>query len=164
MAEKKRTLDALTIVSIAAQKEGLSYGKYMVKHGYNPPCLRNPAEMGKLIGSAMESGQAAENLCPAGEVKWQKQCPVCGRYFQPGTRRVYCSDQCQAVNTSRREKARRLEGKQPRYCEVCGKPIPLNQSVRVVTCSKACSAARGKAEKRKRDAKYRDVNKSRKGE
>ena len=29
--------DYLTLCSIAAQKAGLSYGKYMAMHGYHPP-------------------------------------------------------------------------------------------------------------------------------
>lgn len=34
---KGMKLDYLTLCSIAAQEAGMSYGKYMVMHGYHPP-------------------------------------------------------------------------------------------------------------------------------
>ena len=34
---KSKKPDYLTLCSIAAQKVGTSYGKYMVMHGYHPP-------------------------------------------------------------------------------------------------------------------------------
>lgn len=36
---KRKPLDPLAICALAAQAEGLSYGKYMVKYSYDPPCL-----------------------------------------------------------------------------------------------------------------------------
>lgn len=134
MANKRKPLDKLTILSLAAQREGLSYGKYMAKYNYDPPCLRQPQEL------LYQKPEIPENLEALEPVKGEKQCPVCGKCFPSGTRRVYCSEECYAKNTSVREKARRAEGKEQRYCAICGKPLPMSTSARVRTCSKACSS------------------------
>lgn len=156
MANKRKPLDKLTILSLAAQKEGLSYGKYMAKYNYDPPCLRDPQEL------LYPKPEIPENLEGFEPVKWQKQCPVCGKSF-PGNKRTYCSDQCYAVATSIRQKEKRMEGKEQRYCAVCGKPLPLNLSVRVVTCSKACSAARAREWERKKSKQRKETVKNGKG-
>lgn len=36
---KKKPVDKIGIVNSAALAEGLSYGKYMAKHNWDPPCL-----------------------------------------------------------------------------------------------------------------------------
>lgn len=135
MANKRKPMDKLTIISLAAQKEGLSYGKYMTKYNYDPPCLRQPQEL------LYTKPEIPENLETSEPVKWEKQCPVCGKRFPSGTRRVYCSKGCYAKNASDRQKTRRAEGKEQRYCAICGNPLPLSSDTRRRCCSKACSAA-----------------------
>lgn len=54
--------DYLTMCSIAAQKAGTSYGKYMAMHGYHPPIHADTDGVG----------------APQGIVKI---CPQCGKEF-----------------------------------------------------------------------------------
>ncbi len=37
---KKKPVDKIEVVVTAALTEGLSYGKYMAKYNWDPPCLR----------------------------------------------------------------------------------------------------------------------------
>lgn len=84
MARRKaKPMDRLTIVSIAAQKEGLSYGKYMVKHGYAPPCLNNlPEEIIPPVKKATipEYLKDIEQDFKARELR---KCRYCGKKFEP---------------------------------------------------------------------------------
>lgn len=70
--------DYLTLCSIAAQKAGMSYGRYMAMHGYHPP------ELADVDGVEAPQGT-------------QKICPNCGKMFYDSTtkRKVYCSFDCQ---------------------------------------------------------------------
>lgn len=36
----RKAIDKIVIVNTAARAEGLSYGKYMAKYNWEPPCLR----------------------------------------------------------------------------------------------------------------------------
>jgi hypothetical protein len=54
--------DYLTLCSIAAQKAGTSYGKYMAMHGYHPP-----------IQADTEGVEAPQGI--------SKICPQCGKKF-----------------------------------------------------------------------------------
>ena len=57
--------DYLTLCSIAAQKAGTSYGKYMAMHGYHPP-----------IQADVEDVEAPQGI--------SKICPQCGKEFTQG--------------------------------------------------------------------------------
>ena len=57
--------DYLTLCSIAAQKAGTSYGKYMTMHGYHPP-----------IQADVEDVEAPQGI--------SKICPQCGKEFTQG--------------------------------------------------------------------------------
>lgn len=48
--------DYLTLCSIAAQKAGTSYGKYMAMHGYHPPIQADTEEV--------EAPQGISKICP----------------------------------------------------------------------------------------------------
>lgn len=51
-----RKLDYLALCSIAAQKAGMSYGKYMVMHGYRPPIQADVEDV--------EAPQGVSKICP----------------------------------------------------------------------------------------------------
>lgn len=48
--------DYLTLCSIAAQKAGTSYGKYMAMHGYQPPIQADVEDV--------EAPQGISKICP----------------------------------------------------------------------------------------------------
>lgn len=75
---KGMKLDYLTLCSIAAQKAGTSYGKYMAMHGYHPQIKSDREDV--------ESPQGTPKICPN-----------CGKMFYDSTtkRKVYCSFDCQ---------------------------------------------------------------------
>ncbi len=74
---KSMKLDYLTLCSIAAQKAGTSYGKYMAMHGYHPPI----------------QGDTEDEEAPQGIVKI---CPQCGKEFWQGKikQKKYCGFEC----------------------------------------------------------------------
>ena len=76
--KKSKKPDYLTMCSIAAQEDGMSYGKYMAMHGYHPP------ELADVEGVEVPQGIP-------------KICPNCGKVFYDSTtkRKVYCSFDCQ---------------------------------------------------------------------
>lgn len=164
MAKKKKILDRITIISMAAEKEGLSYGKYMAKHNYAPPCLENVPEEGITVE---EKPDVAGNLNGEVEkpIRWEKSCVVCGEWFTPNRRdQVCCSRECMRERGRERERLKYLEGKVQRYCEICGEPLPLSVSPRIFTCSKACSAERAGIKSKERNRKYREDKLREKGE
>lgn len=75
---KSKKPDYLTLCSIAAQKDGTSYGKYMAMHEYHPP-----------IQADTEDVEAPQGIA--------KVCPNCGKTFYDNTKmkKVYCSFDCQ---------------------------------------------------------------------
>lgn len=82
---KSKKPDYLTLCSIAAQKAGTSYGKYMVMHGYHPPIQVDTEDVEASRGTL-------------------KICACCGKEFYDGGRRqrIYCSYECQRIAGSRR--------------------------------------------------------------
>lgn len=81
---KGMKLDYLTLCSIAAQKAGTSYGKYMAMNGYHPP-----------IQADVEDVEASQGI--------SKICPQCGKEFTQGkiTQKIYCSLECQKAHAQR---------------------------------------------------------------
>ena len=76
--------DYITLCSIAAQKAGTSYGKYMAMHGYHPP-----------IQADVEDVEAPQGI--------SKICPQCGKEFTQGkiAQKIYCSLECQKAHAQR---------------------------------------------------------------
>lgn len=160
MKRSKKPPDHLTLCSIAAQKEGLSYGKYMAKHNYHPPCLDD------LLDEIMRQQNMEADFIP-----WQppkKQCAWCGEWFiRKGTNQKYCGANCQYEAFKKRQRDQALRGKVQRYCTVCGAPLPLAFSSRRLTCSEACSAEHKKAyskAKNKREYQKRKQKTTEKGD
>ena len=84
--KKSKKPDYLTLCSIAAQEAGMSYGKYMALHGYNPPIIRREPD-----------DNEDDNAI----------CPECGKPFRKTAQcRVYCSYECYKIFNDREAKRR----------------------------------------------------------
>lgn len=132
--------DNISIIVDAALAEGLSYGKYMVKYNYDPPCIKKPKT---------EEPAPIEKAVPKSEpILKVRICPQCGKEFRT-VRRTYCSTDCQQDHKRKYDQKRiaqiyidRKEKIGVRYCAVCGKQIPIERRMTAVTCSKECSTMR----------------------
>ena len=90
---KNRTPDRLTILATAAIKAGMSYGKYMALHGYNPPIIRQEPE-------PEPDDYEDDNAI----------CPECGKPFYKTYKcRVYCSFACYSAYSRKRANRRSHE-------------------------------------------------------
>lgn len=160
MAKKAKPMDKLTILSIAAQKEGLSYGKYMVKYNYAPPCLNiQPEEIVPPVKKATIP-EYLKNMEPYTPHRTLRNCRYCGKSFEPESgNQFHCSQECSREAARAREKQKALAGKAQRYCVICGAPLPLEISARRLTCSKECSEARRQAHNSERNKRYRQRKK-----
>lgn len=112
--------DHLTRDAIAAQKAGMSYGKYKALH---PHTGDDEPEVHELPGNVREL-----------------TCAFCGRVFLTDSRhanRLYCDDVCQR-NASNRRVYDRTHGKseEMRRCAVCGKEIDCYKGR--LYCGTAC--------------------------
>lgn len=140
MAKKAKPMDRLTILSIAAQKEGLSYGKYMAKYNYEPPCLKNLPE--EILPPVKEAAPARYLKGTEPYIKAQRKCRYCGESFEPKNgNQFYCNWECQRKAAKAMEKQKYRAGKVQRYCIICNAPLPLEVSANRVTCSRECSEA-----------------------
>lgn len=140
-----KKLDNITLTSIAAEKAGMSYGKYVALYGVVAEEKEKPKPKG---------------------LPWV--CPVCGKEFSDRKGgAVYCSEQCQKRRNSgayiRRYRQDGAKEREKRVCVVCGKPIPETRSPLAMTCSYECGAELERRNKRIRE-KNRIRNKNKKME
>ena len=95
--------------------------------------------------------------------KWEgvlRQCPQCGREFQPKEiRNIYCSDKCR----DKEIRQRRLEqyhmnrhGSKP--CRVCGKMFEPTRSTQIY-CGKECSRKAAKENEKEYQRQLREQKK-----
>lgn len=114
-----KEMDSITLTCIAAEKSGMSYGKYVAMFG----CAHKGEEK-KPIPSIHS-----------------KVCPECGRTFSPETNKMkYCSKECCDKAAGRRYLQRKREKFKSidRICVICGKKIPETRSMNAKTCSDEC--------------------------
>lgn len=127
--------DDICVIVTAALAEGLSYGKYMAKYNYDPPCLKSLSE-GNYGG---DNGKETTQKEQPKEIL--KVCPQCGKEFLT-IRRIYCSTDCQQEHNAEYNKRayikRKLE-RGDRYCVMCMKVIPVERRASAKTCSDKCS-------------------------
>lgn len=145
MGRSKTPPDYLSLCSIAAQKEGLSYGKYMAKYSYHPPCLDGLLD--EIMNGKKKKAEPEylKNMEKDFETRTIRKCRHCGKPFEPDSgNQFHCSRECSYEAARLREKKKALAGKEQRYCAVCGAELPLNISARILTCSKECSIERKK--------------------
>lgn len=122
----KKKIDNLTACAIAAEKMGMSYGKYMAL-GYRPEGFEHKTKKPE-------------------ELEKTRVCPFCGKTFSMdgcNRNKVYCSEECRVKKGSERylEKYHASkQGQEDRYCAICGNVIPKNRHPSSKTCSIACSS------------------------
>lgn len=137
-------LDQLTQDSIAAQKAGMSYGKYMALQYRQPD---------------FETDVKPETP--------KRECPVCGKKiskYANGNRR-YCSDRCRYEGgkkaTLERYHQKKAEAnadheRPERVCKVCGIEIPAHMHGSNRYCSPECKHERAKEAYRAKWSKNKD--------
>lgn len=134
------TEDRLSLIVSAALAEGLSYGKYMQKYNYDPPCLKNPPPR----------ASPAKSCAPVRKSFPPKVCRHCGIAFTPHhNSQRYCTPKCQQAHKQELYRRRYAAKKdtQERFCVVCGTPLPPNTKSQVITCSPDCSVIRRRTRK-----------------
>lgn len=97
--KRKTPLDRLTRDAIAAEKAGMSYGKYKAMHPHTPD----------------EGEEAPEPPKPKVDPdKYERVCTVCGKTFYLRTKvhKKYCGDYCRQLGKSHREQLLREKKKQ----------------------------------------------------
>lgn len=140
---KKEKMDAISTIVSAALAQGLSYGKYMAKYNYRPPCI---------YGIEQKKQKKPEDLDFDQEVT-DKICVICGNAFPPGRSRQAktCSLECSAALERMHQMLPgtfdRLHG---RKCMICGAEIPETVHASRKVCSEAC-----REEKKRRDSRER---------
>lgn len=144
---RKQPLDRLTLCAIAAEWEGLSYGKYMVRYDYRPPCL----------GYAPKEQRPPDPLPTTLEAVHTLVCPECGKQFFAVRKRTYCCYDCQYRHNRKAMAQRHAQSHQraSRHCEVCEILIAHPVSVKQVCCSPECAAERHRERVRARGAELR---------
>lgn len=138
--KKKNPLDALALCAIAAWDEGLSYGKYMAKYGYRPPCL--------------EGLEEPKQKKKQPEVR---KCAKCGAEFSPcQAKQRFCGYTCNVLYyEGRRRHERQLARQKP--CVICGELLPLGSASTRVCCSNpACKRERNHQMEHLRRKKNKD--------
>lgn len=137
-----KEMDSITLTCIAAEKAGMSYGKYVAMFG----CMHKGEEK-KIIPSIHS-----------------KVCPECGRTFSPETNKMkYCSKECCDKAAGRRYLQRKREKLKSidRICVICGKKIPEARSLNAKTCSDECGEKlymRNKNRKRAERRRMKEVS------
>lgn len=117
----KKPFDRLAADAIAAEKAGMSYGKWKVLHPHTPdPTVKTPKVLVHIKGEPIT-----------------RKCLCCGNEFivaGPGACRKYCDDKCRDRAAMRRY--REAHPLQVRNCLFCGKEMDAkgNKSF----CSNAC--------------------------
>ena len=118
----KKELDNLTLNVLAAEKAGMSYGKYMaLKYEQEQP------------------PKMAESPSPPG---W-KVCPYCGKkFYATHGNRQYCSDICSANAHYKMQRDKITKNQKlipPKICATCGKEfIPSKNDKRIKYCGNEC--------------------------
>lgn len=146
MAKSKKP-DAISTIVSAALAEGLSYGKYMAKYGYRPPCIygaqEKPPEK-KPEPKPVPTDYEADVT--------DKVCVICGGNFPPGRSRQSktCCKECGEKLTRR---TKRQIG--DRKCAYCGMEIPYAAQLSAKYCCKKCQKAAYRQAARERAAAER---------
>ena len=141
---KKKHLDRLTRDAIAAQKAGMTYGKYKALHPHTPEEDDEDETTAPLPVSA----------CPEKSVVTCKQC---GRSFTVGpkqTNKLYCSDECREKHSKSRNNARRRRPQPGKTvtCRICGADFVTTAHNRAY-CSTECYA---ESQRRRNAERYRE--------
>lgn len=132
---KEKEMDSITLTSIASEKAGMSYGKYVALFG------------------VVQNQEREIDILVAPQV-----CQECGRTFFGRARNMkFCSDECRKKSDNRKfgKKYRELRAERAknRVCAICGKPIPESRALNAKTCSEECAERLARINKNRRQRK-----------
>lgn len=138
-------MDQLTRDAIAAQKAGLSYGRYMAQKGQKPPVERKKKKAKKVTDSPAPTAPQNDEVAAQSE---RPKCMLCGRPIPAGVRsaRYCCSEHAEKAREKQKQEKKKIKRQaqaeaaapEVRICGICGKPIPKTYSGRKY-CSAACA-------------------------
>lgn len=137
--KKREEMDSITMTSIAAEKAGISYGKYVA-----------------LFGVVTDKEEETDSLVAP------KVCQECGKTFFGRARNMkYCSEECRKKSDNRKfgriYRQRRADRAKNRVCQICGKPIPESRALNAKTCSEECAEELARINKNRRRREKRDM-------
>lgn len=137
--KKREEMDSITMTSIAAEKAGISYGKYVA-----------------LFGVVREREEEVDPLVVP------KVCQECGRTFYGRARNMkFCSEECRKKSDNQKfgriYRQRRADRAKNRVCQICGKPIPESRALNAKTCSEECAEELARINKNRRQREKRDM-------
>ena len=132
---KEKEMDSITLTSIASEKAGMSYGKYVALFG------------------VVQNQEREIDILVAPQV-----CQECGRTFYGRARNMkFCSEECRKKSDNRKfgriYRERREERAKNRVCQICGKPIPESRALNAKTCSEECAERLARINKNRRQRK-----------
>lgn len=134
--KKGKKLDRLTRDAIAAQKAGMSYGKYKALHPHTPE-----------EDDETDPAEDADETPKPKPIKLQPNqrrgtCAHCGQPFVMGfkqSNKLYCSPVCRIKHGNGIKSAQRRKTGVPAVCPVCGAEFITDHQHRVY-CSSECYA------------------------
>ena len=135
-------VDQLTRDSIAAQKAGMTYGKWKALHYVPPVEVEIPKQ--EVEGPEVK------------EEDPERLCRTCGRPVRGHANRRYCNDACKyevakiRQNEWQKAKYRREHEAQKRVCKHCGKEFTATNG-NTLYCGRACKY---EVDKARQNAKY----------
>lgn len=112
-----KEFDSISATSIAAEKAGMSYGKYVA-----------------MFGVVTDKEEETDSLVA------HKVCQECGKtFFGRAKNMKFCSEECRKRSDNRKfgmiYRYRRAEKAKNRVCAVCGAQIPESRALNAKTCS-----------------------------
>ena len=154
--KKRKPLDRLTRDVLAAEKAGMSYGKYKALHPHTPEEdeQEHPEEEEERPARVPSSviARPGQRLCT---------CAQCGMQFATTakqTNKRYCSDQCRIKhgNDVRNERRRRNKPGRPAVCPICGTDFVTDFHSRLY-CSTECYTEGQRRRARKRYDQHKQM-------
>lgn len=136
--KRRKPLDHLTRDVLAAEKAGMSYGKYKALHPHTP----DEDDEQEELEERQERQERRSVSVIAGPGKKVRTCVQCGQPFAAGayhTNKRYCSDACREKHDNEARRARRKRNKpgRPAVCPICGADFVADCHSRIY-CSTEC--------------------------
>lgn len=140
--KRKKRLDRLTRDAIAAQKAGMTYGKYKALHPHTP--------------DEDDEVEALERVTPGGTTG---TCENCGATFDKKrySRKRYCCDACRVTAHGKKTRETRARPGKPTLCRICGKEFLADYQHRVY-CGKECYAEGQRQRQKQLKTQYKEID------
>lgn len=155
--KNRKPLDRLTRDALAAEKAGMSYGKYKALHPHTP-------EEGDEIEPEEEVDEKPKPI-KLGPNQRLGTCAHCGQPFVLGfkqSNKLYCSSACRIKHGNDVKNARRKKPGVPAVCPICGADFVTDHQHRIY-CSSECfaeSKRRRNKEEYEREKKKKEAAKN----